>query len=403
MNNEFESIINTVKHIKLSPEEKSKMRTLLMSKIDTTEASSTTVAPNSFISRIYYQSKENYNFMFNYKFVPSLIIAIVVVTTGGASVYAEKSIPGDFLYKFKTNVNEPAAGIFAFTKEERTEWKERIVERRLAEAQKLVSKNSLDEKTRLELENKIQKEIEDFSKNVEELSKRDYSSAEPSNLHMRLQASLEAYQNILSQISEETGIEITTKEETQKLLATIEDSKQKVKGHHKEMELGLGTDDDTKGSDDDSIIVDIINTAYSKHVAADRLLDSVKLSYQKEKGYLSKNIQTQVDAKLSLSDKTMNEGHVLLDLKDYVNATNKFQLVITSSNEANLLMLSNVIKGDIEDDLGIDKHGDDIDDDEFEDIEDDDDEDDFESINHDNSTSDEHEHRDAEHEEEDDD
>lgn len=247
----------------------------------------------------------------------------------------------------KTLVNEPVAGIFALTKEEKTEWKERLVERRLGEAQKLVSKGNLSEKTRIGLENQIKNKIDEFNINVNELALQKNESTDSSDLNIRLQASLKAYQNVLENLSGETSVGVDTKQETEKLLATLEVYKNKVKDNHKNLELNVGVDSN----------------------AAENLLNSTKLTYQKEKINLSINIQNQIDAKLALAETTLQEGKVFITSSNYTNATDKFQTTINAVNKVKLLMLSNVMKGDIENEMGTKENSNDIEDDQFDDVE----------------------------------
>ncbi|MFA5931940.1 MAG: DUF5667 domain-containing protein [Candidatus Paceibacterota bacterium] len=378
MNNEFESTIKKLKNIRLSDEEKGSMRAFLLE--NSTPLSVEQNVTNKETNRLYYyyQFIKNYYFMINKnKFVPTLVIVLVIATTGGTAAFAEKAIPGDLLYGVKTYVNEPVAGIFAFTKEEKTEWKERLVERRLSEAQKLVSLGNFSEVNRVNLENQIKTKIDDFNLNVNELALQKNQGVNSSDLNIRLQASLKAYQNVLETLSKEPTLAADTKQETDKLLASLSEFSDKIKNDNKDLELNLGVDlqnNTTVTTNSD------ISSASSKQAAAVNLLDSTKLTYQKEKINLSANIQGQIDSKLALAEKTLEEGKAFMTASDFVNATVKFQAVITSVNEAKLLMFSNVIKGDIEDENDIEGSGDIEEDDQFEDVNDDKSSDDSKSV-----------------------
>jgi outer membrane biosynthesis protein TonB len=78
------------------------------------------------------------------KFITALTIVLLVVI-GGAFVLAEKALPGDTLYGVKTQIAEPIAGMFAFTKEAKAEWQKKLAERRLEETQKLIAMGILKE------------------------------------------------------------------------------------------------------------------------------------------------------------------------------------------------------------------------------------------------------------------
>ena len=386
MNKEFESIIKAIKSIKLKEDEKSIMLANLLEEVPPSYEENQN-ATNSTTSRLYYyyQSIKNNYFLINKnKFVPIFAMVLIVVLTGGTSAFAEKAVPGDLLYKIKVSINEPVTGIFSsLSKEEETEWKERLVERRLEEAQKLISKNNFKKTTRIELENQIKGQIDEFTVNVNELALEKNKSTNSSDINIRLQASLSAHENILKKLSEKETMSTDTKQETKKLLASLDKYKDKVNSDHESLELNMGVEsnpkiastnkiEDDKDTSSDSEMTSKTTSDYTslttsisatasadststlaKQNAAENLLNSTKLSYQKEKINLSTNIQNQIDNKLILSETALKEGKTFITSYDYIKATEKFQLVISGINEAKLLMLSNLKKGDIEYSMGI--------------------------------------------------
>ena len=386
MNKEFESIIKAIKSIKLKEDEKSIMLANLLEEVPPSYEENQN-ATNSTTSRLYYyyQSIKNNYFLINKnKFVPIFAMVLIVVLTGGTSAFAEKAVPGDLLYKIKVSINEPVTGIFSsLSKEEETEWKERLVERRLEEAQKLISKNNFKKTTRIELENQIKGQIDEFTINVNELALEKNKSTNSSDINIRLQASLSAHENILKKLSEKETMSTDTKQETKKLLASLDKYKDKVNSDHESLELNMGVEsnpkiastnkiEDDKDTSSDSEMTSKTTSSYTslttsisatasadststlaKQNAAENLLNSTKLSYQKEKINLSTNIQNQIDNKLILSETALKEGKTFITSYDYIKATEKFQLVISGINEAKLLMLSNLKKGDIEYSMGI--------------------------------------------------
>lgn len=364
MDKEFENIIKQIKNIKLSTEEKSLMRTHILENLIPEEKikSEYVTIPDRNRLYYYYQNiRDNYFMMNKNKFVGAFAVIAIVFITGGTSAFAEKSIPGDFLYRLKISVNEPVASVFAITKEEKTEWKERLVERRLKEAHTLASIGKLDEVKRFGLEEKIKTQVDDFNASVNELALEDNQSAKSSELNIRLQASIKAYQNVLGALMENSGIDSNTKIETEKLIATLENSKNKTKDDNKNIELGLGV-----ASSNDTTVVSTSDQVSTKQTAALNLLNSTKLSYQKEKLNLSTNIQSKIDIKFASAENSQKDGDAAFVAKDYPKALEKFQEVISGVNSIKLLMLSNVIKGDIEDDEGIENYRDIEDDENFE-------------------------------------
>lgn len=360
MDKEFESTIKKVRNIKLRDSEKSEMRAFLLQSLALAQTKQNQNVIKTKTNRLYYyyQYIKNYYFMINKnKFVPTLIIALIIALTGGTVAFAEKAVPGDLLYGIKTSVTEPVAGIFALTKEEKTEWQERLVERRLEEAQKLASKGNLSETTRVSLETEIKNKIDEFNVNAKELALQKNQDINSSDLNIRLQASLKAYQNVLGNLSNETNIDAGTKQETDKLLSALAEYNDKVKNDHVSLESNVGVNSEN-GTAESTTPSD--NSALGKQNAAVSILNSTKLAYQREKVNLSANIQSQIDNKFALAETALEAGKAFMTTSDYTNATAKFQSAISSTNEAKLLMLSNVIKGDIEDNMGIENDSGDV-------------------------------------------
>ncbi len=79
------------------------------------------------------------------QFVPALLTAIVFLFTGGASVLAEQSLPGDSLYAIKVNVNEPIREFTTVGGEAKAKLAIETTERRLQEATVLSAQGKLDE------------------------------------------------------------------------------------------------------------------------------------------------------------------------------------------------------------------------------------------------------------------
>lgn len=79
------------------------------------------------------------------QFVPALMTAIVFLFTGGASVLAERALPGDSLYAIKVNVNEPIREFTTVGGEAKAKLAVETTERRLQEATVLSAQGKLDE------------------------------------------------------------------------------------------------------------------------------------------------------------------------------------------------------------------------------------------------------------------
>ncbi len=353
MDNELKDIIKAVQSIKLTDEEKLHMRNALLEhKKSFTSSPVHTRSPYFSFDYI----RHHYLITHKEKMLSAFIIILLIGITGGTSAFAEHAVPGDLLYKVKVSVNEPVAGVFAFTQEEKTEWKERLVERRLREVHLLAMRNSLDETKRIALENTIKAQVDDFNTSVNTLAREQDHAEDSSDLNIRLQASLRAYQNVLGDIIDDDTTTQNTKIETGKILLALKDSKNRTKEDNKNIELALGENEhpaNIKASK-------LAPNPDKKQAATLALLHNTKLIYQKEKIHLSLNIQTQIDTKFKNAEGLLQEGQNLANENKGEEAKAKFTEAIRVLNSIKLLTLSNIIKIDLEDDDHMDMEHEDV-------------------------------------------
>jgi hypothetical protein len=285
--------------------------------------------------------------------MPALIIALIVALSGGTSVVAEQALPGDALYSVKVSVNEPIAGLFSVSKEAKTTWQEKLVERRLEEAGKLASKGNLDEEKRSQIETRLGDQIDRFTEKANELASDKNKAISSSELVSRLEAALMAHQNVLRKMSENTNVATSTREEIVALLASLKNSEGDVKGHRDEIDSELG---------DDETATSTMQSALGKQGAAENVLDSAKRAYERVKSELSAEVDTKVNELFAEADTALLEGKAKLGTSEYSDAREKFQKVIKLANEGRVVALTNSISRDIEDDEDEDNSKEDRDD-----------------------------------------
>jgi hypothetical protein len=86
-------------------------------------------------------------------FASSLVGVAILISGTGASLAAERALPGDTLYPVKVSVNERVRETLAWTPSSRVEWEAQRIERRVAEADTLSSEGRLDSDTQSVMEN----------------------------------------------------------------------------------------------------------------------------------------------------------------------------------------------------------------------------------------------------------
>jgi len=104
-----------------------------------------------------------FTWMHFHKLTASVLIALIIVGTGGGSVaYASQAaVPGDALYTVKVDITEPLIDVaLTFAPEGRAEWERRRLKRRLKEAEHLSERARFTPDRRVLLQKRIEHRME---------------------------------------------------------------------------------------------------------------------------------------------------------------------------------------------------------------------------------------------------
>jgi hypothetical protein len=134
------------------------------------------------------------------QFIPALLTAVVFLFTGGASVLAERSLPGDSLYGVKINVNESIREFATVGTEAKAKLAVEATGRRLQEAAVLSASGKLDESNKKILQDQFSKNVSQVRNQVASLSasNEDLAAAEISET---LEITLGAYSKTLDTLA----------------------------------------------------------------------------------------------------------------------------------------------------------------------------------------------------------
>lgn len=134
------------------------------------------------------------------KFVPALSLAILLMATGGVSLAAEDSLPGQLLYPVKISVNEAVRGFTALTPEAKARFALEITDRRLKEVALLSSKGMLNAETSAVIQGQLVKQAGQIKNQVASLvSTKNIRAAQ--EISVNFESSLRAHELILEKIS----------------------------------------------------------------------------------------------------------------------------------------------------------------------------------------------------------
>ncbi|MDO8610956.1 MAG: sigma-70 family RNA polymerase sigma factor [bacterium] len=179
-NETIEKERSKAKKIVMSPDEKGMMRYYLSQYIDKTILEKATnfkkQNPSTSITSLYkkiitiHQGTPSIETTPKWKlYVKTVIITVISVFLGcGILIYmADKSLPGDFLYKIKININEPIQITFSKTIESRAILQVNFIKERIIEKTILLERNLSQEGTDALLASLIIKETGSLQKSIE--------------------------------------------------------------------------------------------------------------------------------------------------------------------------------------------------------------------------------------------
>jgi hypothetical protein len=208
-NKQFQNLILDLKSIKMTQDEKADVLQSSLNMIEKME-SMYAVTPDNIgpVEKTIGRVKSNFytNFYPNWayfsknSFAGSLAVLALLIGTGGISLAAESSLPGDALYTVKVNINESAKSLVAITPEAKAKFALEIADKRLKEVALLSQKGRLNNQTGLILTKQLAKQADQVKFQVASLvSTNDLKSAQ--EIALNFESSLRAHELILEKIS----------------------------------------------------------------------------------------------------------------------------------------------------------------------------------------------------------
>src|SRR3989344_2943181 len=142
MTDKLEKLFKFLQGFKLSSSERDTVRAEILKFINESELG----APRHIQQRpLIYQSKFQFWQVKKRIFsMPALIVALIIMFSGGTAIAANSSLPGDALYPVKIEVNERIGAAFHLSADSQADFRLKLAEKRLAEAEELAASGRLD-------------------------------------------------------------------------------------------------------------------------------------------------------------------------------------------------------------------------------------------------------------------
>lgn len=225
INKKFDNLIENLKAVKLSAEEKSDILARTFSVIEGIETAASESPEHVQVTfdrplATPFTSFTWATYINNRKFVPSLAIVALLFVTGGASLAAEGALPGDSLYSVKINVNEEVRGFTAVSPESKARVAVEATERRLQEAATLSAQGKLNKQTKNIVQSQFKKQAGQVRTQVASLvSENNLSAAQ--EVAVNYESSLKAHELILEKISFDVDTTASSTEHLSSLIDTV--------------------------------------------------------------------------------------------------------------------------------------------------------------------------------------
>lgn len=388
MNKLFKEVQKEIKKVSLTNTEKEVMLSHIL----------THASPEERIGTIRQPSQKILSYSFTTLFMQPRAVAFVllfsiITSTTATSAFAEKALPGDILYPVKTKITEPARGLLVTTQEAKVVWQERLTERRLTEAEEVINRGNLDQKTRELIERSVDTQIDTFTEAVTKLSddtpQGEDKAMRASQATLRVEAVLLAHQEVLSgkhkkQQEEDPAlmsvvVDIATttlsttekkrearssRKDERKLFAdSLKKQESKVRYYRNQAESHVGVSTTSEKVTEVASSTFVMRTAKitsandislsraveDKKKSAEKVHASLKQSFEAIKDTLPEAIALEIQAKIDKEEQLLNDARTASTSSSYGQALALYQSAISSTNEIKILMLSRVIKKEIED------------------------------------------------------
>lgn len=325
MEKEFKKIIERVRQVKLSPEEKERMRESLLLFIERNPVREEVPTRPQLQKR---------SFLNQLRLRPMPVFAVIAVITlmvgGGTSLAAESALPGEALYPVKVSVNEEVRGAFTFSDEAKARLAANLIERRLQEAAELAAEGKLTAESQAEIESRFNAHMERFEARANRLAAKGKVNA-VAELNSNLEVSLRAHSQIIagagSKAEGERKVDVQVGA-VQPLLTAIQVRLGAVQKTRADAEARVSTE----------AKADVEAAAEGKLKAATNKIAEVRGAIERTRGSLSASTTAEAEARLRLAEEAIVQGKIQLEADAFAEAFMSFDRAHRLAQETQLLV-----------------------------------------------------------------
>ncbi len=325
-NSKFDNLILDMQNIKMSADEKSDILNRALSAIESIEATHNEVLHVKPVRSTFMSAWTSY--VQERKFVPTLIMASLLLVTGGTSLVAENALPGDYLYSLKVNINEKIQGLAAITPEAKAKFALEVTDRRLKEVALLSTQGKLDDSTRTIIQNELTKQAGQVQNQVASLvATQNVKAAQ--EVATNYESSLKVHELILQKISSTQSSTSDTSTHIDSIIGTV----QTEIATSTESRLTLQTKELTSDSNNTKKVVEKLAET---QIAFNGLNDLIS------KTNISSKTASVITAYISQTNQYITDADYLIKQEQYPIALAKLQQVSQLMSDAEAIINADV-------------------------------------------------------------
>lgn len=252
-----------------------------------------------------------------------LIVALLLGLGGGTSAIAERAVPGEALYGFKTKINEGVRSLVALSAEAKADWEAQVAVRRLEEAEKLAAESRLDAETRAQLEANFESFADRAEERLEKIRETDSRAA--AEIAARFETALKAHERILVGIS---SADEDDEDETDDLIEAVREELEDAADHRERAEAELSVETGPA----------VESAAKGMKGAAENKIKEVRRFFEAAKADLGAEVVLQAEARLKAAEDAFVRGNAKLEAGAYGEAFALFREAHSIAQESKLLI-----------------------------------------------------------------
>jgi ribosomal protein L33 len=139
-------------------------------------------------------------FLLHHKMLASaFVIVILVSATGGTSIVANSSVPGNLLYPVKINLNEKVETFTAISSEAKAVVEAKHINERLSEAEILSTQNKLNDIIKIQIETKFSQDLQNTMVRIDTLGTSGNTES-AKKVKVDIEKSLQKHKEVVDEI-----------------------------------------------------------------------------------------------------------------------------------------------------------------------------------------------------------